>query len=176
LVTKTISPPFSFQERKYMSLSINRTIFHRVKNAIDEAGRINMLSWAESQDSVTAESVNEIRELPLLGDCRTTACVGGLVCHLATSQEMARAAEIYDLSDNEVQEPSLLGAALLLDGAEDKYELENACLPLFSLLHWPPEEQSAYGASRTDAERNQGVLRRMDDWAAEIEARQSAKR
>jgi len=145
---------FSFQWRKYMSLSINRKIFDRVKAAIAETGRINMLFWAESQESVAAESVNEIRELPLLGDCRTTACIGGLVCYLATSQEMSRAAEIYDLSDNEVQEPSLLSPALLLDGAEDKYELENAGLPLFSLLHWLPEEQCAYGASRTDAERN----------------------
>ena len=158
-----------------MSLSINRKIFDRVKTAIVETGRINMLSWAEGQDFVTAESVDEIRELPLLSDCQTTACIGGLVCHLATSQEIARAVEIYDLSDHEVQEPSLLGAALLLDGAEDKYELESACLPLFSLLHWPPEEQSAYDASQTDAERNQVVLRRMDDWAAEIEARPSAE-
>src|SRR5262245_19096316 len=158
-----------------MSLSINRRIFDRVKAAIAETGRINMLSWAESQDSVTVESVEAIRELPLLGDCRTTACIGGLVCHLATSQEIARAVEIYDLSDHEVQEPSLLAAALLLDGAEDKYELVSACLPLFSLLHWPPEEQSAYDASQTDAEGNQVVLRRMDDWAAEIEARPSAE-
>jgi hypothetical protein len=167
---KSISLPFSFQGRKYMSLSINRKIFDRVKTSIAEAGRINMLSWAEVGESVTAESVNEIRGLPLLGDCRTTACIGGLVCHLATSQEIARVAEIYSLSDHEVQEPSLLGAALLLDGADDKYELENACLPLFSLLHWPPEKQSAYGASQTDAERNQVVLRRIHDWAVEIEA------
>jgi len=171
----TISPPFSFQGRKYMSLSINRKIFDRVKTAIAEEGRINMLSWAEVRDFVTAESVDEIRELPLLDDCRTTACIGGLVCHLATSQEIARAAEIYDLSNHEVQEPSLLGAALLLDGAEDKCELESACLPLFSLLHWPLEEQSAYGVSQTDAERNQVVLRRMDNWAAEIESRQSVE-
>ena len=156
-----------------MSLSINRKIIDRVKTAITGEGRIDMLSWAESRDSVTAESVDEIRELPLLDDCRTTACIGGLICHLATSQEIARAAETYDLSDHEVREPSLLGAALLLDGAEDKYELENACLPLFSLLHWPPEEQSAYGASQTDAERNQVVLQRMDNWAAEIKAHQS---
>jgi len=153
-----------------MSLSINRKIFDRVKTAITGEGRINMLSWAESRDSVTAESVDEIRELPLLDDCRTTACIGGLICYLATPEEIARAAGIYDLSDNEVQEPSLLGAALLIYGAEDKYELENACLPLFSLLHWPPEEQSGYGASQTDAERNQVVLRRMGDWAAEIES------
>ena len=158
-----------------MSLSINRKIFDRVKTAITGEGRINMLSWAESRDSVTAESVGEIRELPLLGDCQTTACIGGLVCHLATSLEIVRAAEIYDLSAEEVREPSLLSAALLLDGAEDKYELENACLSLFSLLHWPPEEQNAYGASHTDAERNQVVLRRIDNWAAEIEARQSAE-
>lgn len=155
-----------------MSLSINRTIFDRVKTVISETGRINMLSWAEGQDSVTAESVDEIRVLPLLSGCRTTACIGGLTCHLATSEEIARAAEIYDLSANEVQEPSILAAALLLDGAEDKYELENACLSLFSLLHWPLEEQSAYGASQTDTERNQVVLRRIEDWAAEIEARQ----
>jgi hypothetical protein len=55
-----------------MSLSINRKILDRVKTAIAETGRINMLSWAESRDSVTAELVNEIRELPLLGDCYTT--------------------------------------------------------------------------------------------------------
>src|SRR5215470_10964927 len=156
-----------------MSLSINRKIFDRVKTAIAEVGHINMLSWAESPESVIAESVDEIRELPLLGDCRTTACVGGLVCHLATSLEIVRAAEIHDLSAEEVQEPSLLSAALLLDGAEDKYELENACLPLFSLTHWPAEEQNAYSASQTDAERNQVVLRRMDDWAAKIEVLQS---
>ena len=158
-----------------MSLSINRKIFDRVKTAIAETGRINMLSWAKVQDSSTTESVDEIRELPLLGDCRTTACIGGLACHLATSQEITRAAETYDLSDHEAQEPSLLGAALFLDGAEDEYELKSACLPLFSLLHWPPEDQSAYDASRTDAERNQVVLRRMDDWAAGIEALQSAE-
>src|SRR5262245_40927680 len=124
---------------------------------------------------MTVESEDEIRELSLLDNCRTTACIGSLVCYLAISGEIARATEIYDLSDNEVQEPSLLGAALLLDGAEDKYELENACLALISLLHWPLEEQSAYDASQSDAERNQVVLRRMDDWAAEIEARQSAE-
>jgi len=72
-----------------MSLSINRKIFDRVKTAIAEAGRIIMLSWAEGRDSTPAESVNEIRELPLLGDCRTTACIGGLICYLATSQEIA---------------------------------------------------------------------------------------
>lgn len=158
-----------------MPLSINRKIFDRVKTAIAETGRINMLSWAEVRDSTTAESVDEIRELPLLDDCRTTACIGGLVCHLASSQEIARAAEVYGLSGHEIQEPSLLGAALLVDGAEDKYELESACLPLFSLLHWSPEKQSAYGASQTDTERNQVILRRMDDWAAEIGALRSAE-
>ena len=158
-----------------MSLSINRKIFDRVKTAIAEAGRIIMLSWAEGRDSTPAESVNEIRELPLLGDCRTTACIGGLVCHLATSQEIARAAEIYGLSDDDLHDPFTLSAALLLNGAEDKYELESACLPLFSLTHWPLEEQQSYGASQTDAERNQVVLRRMDDWAAGIEALRSVE-
>jgi hypothetical protein len=170
-----ISPPFSFHGREHMSLSINRKIFDRVKTAIKEAGRINMLSWAEGQGYTPVESVNEIRELPLLGDCRTTACIGGLVCYLATSQEIASAAEIYGLSDEDLQEPFTLSAALLINGAEDKYELESACLPLFSLTHWSPEEQIAYGASQTDAERNQIVLRRMDKWAPEIEALQSAE-
>jgi hypothetical protein len=61
----------------------------------------------------------------------------------------------------------------LLDSAEGKYDLENACLPLFSLMHLPSEKHNAYGANRTDAERNQVVLWRMEDWATEIEARQS---
>jgi hypothetical protein len=130
---------------------------------VAETGRINMLSWAKNQESMTVESVDEIRELSLQDDCRTTAYIGGIVCYLATSGEIARAVEIYDLSDNEVQEPYLLGAALLLDGAEDKVDLENACLPLFFLLHWPSEEQGAYSSCRTDAERNQGALRGMDD-------------
>ena len=125
-----------------MSLSINRKIFDRVKTANVETGHINMLSWAEGQDFATAESVDAIRELPLLGDCRTTACISGLACYLATSEEISRAAEVYDLSNHEVQEPSLLGAALLIDGAEDKYELENACLPLFSLTQWPVLRQN----------------------------------
>jgi len=153
-----------------MSLSINRKIFDRVKTAIEEAGRVNMLSWAEGRDSTPAESVNEIRELPLLGDFWATACIGGLVCYLATSEEIARATEIYNLSDDEIHEPFTLSAVLLINGAEDKYELENACLPLFSLTHWPPDEQIAYDASKTDAERNEVVLRRMDNLAAEIEA------
>jgi len=158
-----------------MSLTINREIFDRVRRVIAEKGRINMLYWAESQGSVTIESIEEIRRLHLLDDCRTTSCVGGLICHLATSEEIARASEIYGLLGNEVQEPSILSAALLIYGAEDKYELEDACLPLFSLSHWPLEEQNAYSASQTDAERNQVVLRRMDDWAAKIEALQSAE-
>jgi hypothetical protein len=158
-----------------MSLSINRKIFDRVKTAIEEAGHINMLSWAEGQGSTPADSVNEIRELPLLGDYRTTACIGGLVCYLATSDEIASAAEIYGLSDDDAHEPFTLSAALLLDGAEDKYELESACLPLFSLAHWPDEERSAYDASQTDGERNQIVLGRMDDWARKIEASKSAE-
>jgi len=152
-----------------MSLTINREIFDRVKAIIAETGRINMLSWAGVQGPVMAESVDEIRGLLLLDDCRTTSCIGGLICFLATSEEIARAAKIYDLSDNEAQEPSILGAALLLDSAEDKYELESASLPLFSLMRWPLEEQSAYSDSQTDAERNQVVVRRMNNWAAEIE-------
>src|SRR5262245_27882814 len=156
-----------------MPLRVNREIFDRVKAIIPETGRINILSWAEVRDSAMAESVDEIRRLSLLDDCQTTFCIGGLVCFLATLEEIACATEIYDLSDNEVQEPSILTAALLLDGAEDKYELENSCLPLFSLTYWPLEEQSAYLHSQADKEKSQVVLQRMDNWAAEIETRQS---
>jgi len=172
-----ISPSVLLEGKESMSLTINREILGRVKAVIAQTGRvkINMLCWAEVRGSVTVESVDEILELPLLGDCRTTACIGGLVCHLATSQEIARAAEIYGLSDDDFHDPFTLSAALLLNGAEDKYELESACLPLFSLTHWPPEEQSSYDASQTDGERNQVVIRRMDNWAAEIESRPSAE-
>jgi hypothetical protein len=160
-----------------MPLTINREILGRVKAVIAQTGRvnINMLYWAEVRGSTAADSVDEIRKLSLLGDCLTTACLGGLVCHLATPEEITLAAGIYDLYDNELQEPSLLGAALLIYGAEEKNELEEACLPLFSLAHWPPEDQNAYNASRTDAEKNMVVLRRMDDWSAEVEARQSTE-
>jgi hypothetical protein len=113
--------------------------------------------------------------LPLLDDCRTRSCIGGLTCYIATSEEIDRAAEIYELPDNEVQEPSILSAVLLLDGAEDKYELESACLLLFSLMHWPIDEQIAYSASQTDIERNQVILRRMINWATGIDTRTSAE-
>jgi len=52
-----------------MSLTINREIFDRVKAFIAQAGRINMLSWAEIRKSLLVESVDEIRELSLLDDC-----------------------------------------------------------------------------------------------------------
>src|SRR5262245_6288604 len=137
----------SLEGKESMPLTINREILGRVKAVIAQTGRvnINILCWAEVRGSTTADSVNEIRKLLLLSDCQTAACVGGLVCYLATPDEITYAAGIYDLSDNEVQEPSILGAALLIYGAEDKYELEEACLPLFSLTHWPPEDQNAYG-------------------------------
>src|SRR5215510_12001286 len=109
-----------------MSLTIYREIFDRIKAVIADTGRINMLSWAEVRGSMMAESVDEIREMSPPGDCRTTFCIGGLICYLATSEQIARTAAIYDLSCDEVQEPSILSAALLLDGAEDKYELESA--------------------------------------------------
>lgn len=97
------------------------------------------------------------------------------MCYFATPEKITFAAGIYDLSDNEVQEPFLLSAALLIYGAEDKYELEEACLPLFSLTHWPPEDQNAYRASQTETEKNPAVLKRIDDWAAEIETHQATE-
>ena len=97
-----------------MSLTINREIFDRVRTAIAEIRRINMLYWAEIRDSASVELVDEIRVLSLIDDCRTSACISGLTCYLATSEEIACMAEIYDLSDNEAQEPAILSAALLI--------------------------------------------------------------
>jgi len=37
------------------------------------------------------------------------------------------------------------------------------------LAHWPLEEQNACSSSQTDRERNKMVLRRMNNWTAEIE-------
>ncbi len=109
-----------------MSFTINREIFDRVKTAIAETGRINMLSWAEVQDSAMAESVDEIRGLSLPDNCRTTSCIGGLICYLATSEEITRAAEIYELSDNEVQEPSILSNAICATFRDNEIELRAA--------------------------------------------------
>jgi hypothetical protein len=75
-----------------MSTTINREIFDRVKTSIAESGRINMLSWAEVRDSKFVDSVDEIRGLSLLDDCRTTACIGGLICYHATSDAIPGAA------------------------------------------------------------------------------------
>jgi hypothetical protein len=87
-VAGTISAPFSSQGRKSMPLTIHREIFDRVEAVIAETGRINMLSWAKDRGSAMAESVDEIRGLSLLDDCRTTSCIGGLLCYFATSEEL----------------------------------------------------------------------------------------
>ena len=87
-----------------MPLLINRELFDRVKAVIAQAKRMNMLYWAENRYSKPAESVIEIRGLPLMEDCQTTACIGGLVCYLATPEEITRAAGIYDLSGDEISQ------------------------------------------------------------------------
>jgi len=76
-----------------MPLTINRDLFDRVMTSIAERGRINMLYWAVSQDSVPVESTDAIRSLPLLDDCPAIGCIGGLICHLATSDEIAHYAQ-----------------------------------------------------------------------------------
>src|SRR5262245_60072596 len=99
-----ISPSVLLEGRESMPLTINREILGRVKAVITQTGRANisMLCWAEVRGSTTADSVDEIRKLSLLGDCQTAACVGGLVCYLATPEEITYAAGINDPSDNEI--------------------------------------------------------------------------
>src|SRR5262249_61017576 len=110
---------FTISRKETMPLTIKREIFDRVKTAITESGRINMISWAEIHGAVIAESVDEIRRLSLLDDCRTTACVGGLICYLATWGEISRAAEIYSLSGNDGQGRCILEAVFLIEVCAD---------------------------------------------------------
>lgn len=91
-----------------MPLKVNREMFERVKAFIAQNWRINMLSWAKPRQQNDRIGLRN-RMLQLLDDCQTTACIAGLTCFLATSEKIDRAAEIYDLSDNDIQEPSILG-------------------------------------------------------------------
>src|SRR5215510_13201093 len=99
-----ISLSVLLEGKESMLLTINREILGRVKALIAQTGlvNINMLCWAEVRGSTTADSVDEIRKLSLLSDCQTAACVGGLVCYIATPVEIIYAAGIYNLSDNEI--------------------------------------------------------------------------
>jgi hypothetical protein len=136
-----------------------------VKTAIAETGHINMLSWAESRASGAAESVDAIRERSLLSDCQTTTCIGGLACYLATSDEIARVAEIYGLPTDEIQDPELIGATLLLDGIEDKYEWRDAEGNWFCSHgneHWEFDDE--------------GLMRRRDASINDISIQESERR
>lgn len=135
-----------------MSLTINRKIFDQVATVIAGSGRAKILYWAQTEYSTTAESIDDIRRLPLLTNCRITIYIDGLAFYLAVPAEIVRATKIYDLPENEVQEPSLLGTTLLLDSAEDKYELGKSPLSFFSLMDWPLGDQNAYEAAQTNTD------------------------
>jgi hypothetical protein len=172
LAARWFLPPFSSLERRPMTLRVNREIFERVKAAILQTRRIDIYWWTRIEGGREVKPVSGIRSLRLLEDCRTVACIGGWTCALATEEEIARAARAYGLSDLDANEPFTLAAALLLHGGEDVVDvkgLEKASYPLFSLEEWPDLEQAAYCDSRADIERAEIVVRRMEQWAREIE-------
>jgi hypothetical protein len=81
----------------------------------------------------------------------------------ATEEEIAKAARAGGLCALEVNEPSALAVALILNGGDymvEVRELEKACYPLFSLEEWPDIERTAYDESRMDAERRKLSFRR----------------
>jgi hypothetical protein len=81
-----------------MPLRINRRLFDRIKSAIAETMRVDMLYWAKVEGLEAVTSVSEIRALPLPSDCWAVACIGGWACFLATDEEIASAIEAYGLS------------------------------------------------------------------------------
>jgi hypothetical protein len=158
-----------------MSISVNRNLFDRVKRIIAVTGRVNMKYWAGVQDASPATFVGEIRELPLLQHRRSFACVAAWACFLATGEEVARAIRAYRLVGGVIDDPFTMAAVLLLSGAKDVESAKAACRSLFLLVHWPECELEAYRNSRTDEERRESVLRRMDNWIAEIKASRKQK-
>jgi len=157
-----------------MPLRINRKLFDRVKDAIAETMRVDTRHWAKIEGCEAITSVTEIRALLLSSDCGTVACIGGWTCFLATEEEIASAIKAYGLSGLDVNEPFTLAAALLLGGADDIYALEKACSPLF-FGDCPAVEDAASADCRPEKERVQAALRRMNDWAMEIETRRAGE-
>jgi len=149
---------------------VNRILFDRVKAAITETRRVDTRYWAKVEGCQAITSVTEIRALPLSNGCGTVACIGGWACFLATEEEIASAFEAYGLSVLDANEPFTLAAALLLSGADSIDAVERACSPLF-FGDWPAVEDFASDICQPDEEGTQAVLRRMDDWAIEIERR-----
>jgi len=134
-----------------------------------------MSYWGRTPDYKAIYTLDDVKGLPLLEDCRTTACIGGWTCHLATEDEITGAVSSYNLSDDDLNEPAILSAALLVRGAGDVTELKKASSSLFYVKNWPHKERGTYCESQTAVERKQVVLRRMESWAKEIEARQSGE-
>jgi hypothetical protein len=151
-----------------MSISVNISLFVRVQRFIAATGRVNMGCWAVVQDVSPVTFVSEIRDMPLLQHSRAFACVAGWTCFLATGEEIARAISAYRLAGGAIDDPFAMAAALLLEGAKDVEGAKAACRSLFRLTHWWPEESATYRDSRTDAERADVVIRRMDIWRKEL--------
>ena len=156
-----------------MNLTVNHELVNRIKNALTRPVCINMRRWAED-DYDAVDFVTEIRKLRLFENCGTTACIGGLACYLATDDEIAGVVGKYDLDGFKADHPEYIAAGLLLDGHDSIDVLCGVCDSLFHLMHWPPKEYEAYNNSKTSTERVRVVLRRLNNWVAEVEAR-SAK-
>jgi hypothetical protein len=151
-----------------MQISVNRSLFDRVKRFIAATGRVKMGYWAGVEEATPVTFVGEIRDISLLQHSRAVACVAGWTCFLATGEEIARAISAYRLVGDAIDDPFTLAAALLLDGGKDIERAEAACRSLFQLSHWQPEESATYRDGRTDAERAYVVIRRMEIWRTEL--------
>jgi hypothetical protein len=151
-----------------MPISVNISLFERVKRFIAATERVNMSCWAGVQGVSPVTFVGEIRDMPLLQHSRAFACVAGWTCFLATGAEIARAISAYRLAGGAIDDPFTLAAALLLIGAKDVERAKAACRSLFHLTHWPPEESADYRDIRMDTERAVAVIRRMDTWRTDL--------
>jgi hypothetical protein len=159
-----------------MPISVNISLFERVKRFIAATERVNMSCWAGVQGVSPVTFVGEIRDMPLLQHSRAFACVAGWTCFLATGAEIARAISAYRLAGGAIDDPFTLAAALLLIGAKDVERAKAACQSLFRLTQWPPEESATYRISRGDAERADVVIQRMEAWRIKLSSPQEVMR
>jgi hypothetical protein len=118
--------------------------------------------WVGVRDVSPATFVGEIRDMPLLQHSRAFACIAGWTC--------------FPPVGGAIDDPFMLAAALLLDGAKDVERAKAACRSLFRLTLWPLEESATYRDSRTDAERADIVIRRMEIWRTELSAPRKERR
>jgi hypothetical protein len=87
---------------------------------------------------------------------------------LSSHRRGDREQSVYRLASGAIDDPFTRAATLLLDGAKDVERAKSVCRSLFRLKLWLPEESAAYRDSRTDAERLDIVIRRMEIWRTEL--------